>query len=402
MEVAHFTTRWGAGYTMAKTERGPMCLRFEGDEGFILDQLDGTRTVRQIVVDRLNAADDFDPAAVVDVVEILEQTGFLEQPWVDTDELIRGATRSRVVRWNDRMRAALKSQTVRVRQVDVWADWLYRHGARYVFTRGGQVVLLVLLFGGLALFVDEVHSGRFRLSGEALVTSAGLLLVLDFLATMVHEAGHALAIRHARRRILSGGFQLYLGHPAFFIDSADILMSPPRDRIRQAWFGPYASLVVAGTVAALAWFFPHLPIAHVLFNLAVLTYFTALMNLIPFLELDGYWILMDALQTTDLRPRSLSFLRREAATQRCGTGSPSPGSSVCWSRSECSARSSPSSRSARPCCSGAPSSVASRRRCGTPVCGRESPSSRSRSSCSVHWCTGWVRLRRASSVGSGS
>jgi len=33
------------------------------------------------------------------------------------------------------------------------------------------------------------------------------------------------------------------------------------------------------------------------------------MNLIPFLELDGYWMLSDIFQTVGLRPRSLSFLR---------------------------------------------------------------------------------------------
>lgn len=315
VEHVHFTTRWGAGYTMAKAPargaRPPAYLRFDEDEGAILDQLDGSRTVRELVVERLGERDDFDPETVAVVVEVLEQAGFLERPWVDTDELLRQRTKAATTRWSDRLRAAFRSQTVRFRRADVWAGWLYRHGGRFAFTRTGSVVLLVLFLAGIGFFVDDVRSGRFRLSSEALVTSAGLLLVLDIVATIIHELGHALAIRRAGRTVLSAGFQLYLGHPAFFIDSADIMLSPPRDRIRQAWFGPYASFVVAGVAATLAWLFPHAGISHVLFNLAVLTYYTVLLNLIPFLELDGYWMLTDALQTADLRPRSLAFLRRE-------------------------------------------------------------------------------------------
>ena len=92
---------------------------------------------------------------------------------------------------------------------------------------------------------------------------------------------------------------------------ADIMMSTPRERVRQAWYGPYSGFVIAGLCGGLVWFFPDAGMAQTLFNLAVLTYVTAAMNLIPFLELDGYWICMDVFQTTGLRQRSLGFLRRE-------------------------------------------------------------------------------------------
>ena len=42
-----------------------------------------------------------------------------------------------------------------------------------------------------------------------------------------------------------------------------------------------------------------------------------LLNLIPLLELDGYWILSDLIQVPDLRPRSLAFIR---ATSRTSSG----------------------------------------------------------------------------------
>jgi CRP-like cAMP-binding protein len=80
-------------------------------------------------------------------------------------------------------------------------------------------------------------------------------------------------------------------------------------RIVQSFAGPYAELIIAGAASALAWFFPDSSIAPVLFKFAGLNYFVILLNLVPMLELDGYWLLSDLIQVPDLRPRSLQFLR---------------------------------------------------------------------------------------------
>jgi CRP-like cAMP-binding protein len=52
-------------------------------------------------------------------------------------------------------------------------------------------------------------------------------------------------------------------------------------------------------------------ISPVLYKFALLNYFVIFLNLVPLLELDGYWILSDAIQLPDLRPRSLQFIRHD-------------------------------------------------------------------------------------------
>ena len=81
-------------------------------------------------------------------------------------------------------------------------------------------------------------------------------------------------------------------------------------RIVQSFAGPYAELIIAGAASLVAWAFPdwgHR--AGPVQVRASLNYFVIFLNLVPLLELDGYWILSDLIQVPDLRPRSLQFIR---------------------------------------------------------------------------------------------
>lgn len=311
IEISHHTTRWGGGYAVVRNPRGPVYLRLAAEDGRLMERFDGERTVRELVVEELQETASLDVSAATELVAELESSGFLEEPWIETYELVA----SRIAPPRERafvaVRRFAKSQTVYFPKAREMTEWGYRLGGRFLFRWYGQVVLTALLVAGLVALWANVESERFRIVGDSLAVGFGLLFVFDLLATMIHEAGHALAIRHANRSVITAGFQLYLGHPAFFIDSADILMSPTRDRIRNAWYGPYLSLVVAGTASIVAFLMPATGFGTTMFRLSILTYLTALLNLIPFLELDGYWIMVDALETPDLRPRSLSFLRHE-------------------------------------------------------------------------------------------
>ena len=116
---------------------------------------------------------------------------------------------------------------------------------------------------------------------------------------------------HYGRRVKSAGFMIYFGSPAFFVEASDSLMMERGQRIMQSAAGPFAELVLAGLASLAIVAFPDSGGADLLYKFAILNYFVIFLNLIPLLELDGYWILSDLIQMPDLRPRSLQFIQRD-------------------------------------------------------------------------------------------
>ena len=73
-------------------------------------------------------------------------------------------------------------------------------------------------------------------------------------------------------------------------------------RIAQSFGGPYFELVGSGLAAIALWLWPHGFLAPVLFSFVVINYYVLLIDLTPMLELDGYFMLSDAIRRA--RPSS--------------------------------------------------------------------------------------------------
>jgi CRP-like cAMP-binding protein len=81
--------------------------------------------------------------------------------------------------------------------------------------------------------------------------------------------------------------------------------------VLQAFAGPYGQSFGAGIASIIAWAYPQWVVSETLYRYTVLAYLNIFLNLIPILELDGYFMLSDWLRTPDLRPRSVEFLRHD-------------------------------------------------------------------------------------------
>ena len=164
---------------------------------------------------------------------------------------------------------------------------------------------------GLVAFFEVWHSHRFVLHLATPPTETLILLSLAFVLTFCHELAHAAVLVHHDRRVLGAGFFIFFGSPAFFVDASDVLMLDRGKRIQQAFAGPFAELFLAGIASLLIAASPGAVYAPLLYRFAFVNYFVILENLVPLLQLDGYWILCDMIEAPDLRPRSLAFIQSD-------------------------------------------------------------------------------------------
>jgi CRP-like cAMP-binding protein len=270
--------------------------------------MDGNHTVKEILVERFRESGDMELSGLADLVQQLRVGSFLTTPFVDVAAAV-GRGLDPVPAWRRKGREFVKTLSVDWRGAHRMVAGFYRYGLRWFFVPWIAVVMGVGAIAGFAAFLSVAGTGRFTLSSGSAAAASLLLLLMNYLLTFVHELAHAAGLVHYRRRVKSAGFMIYFGSPAFFIDSSDSLMMDRGARIVQSFAGPYAELVIAGAASLVAWAFPDSGIAPLLYKFAALNYFVIFLNLVPLLELDGYWILSDLIQVPDLRPRSLQFIR---------------------------------------------------------------------------------------------
>jgi len=147
--------------------------------------------------------------------------------------------------------------------------------------------------------------------GEALVDPAVVfgVLALAFLSLGVHELGHATACRYGGAAPGPIGVGLYLVWPAFFTDVTDSYRLDRAGRLRTDLGGLYfnAVLVLVCGAAYGATGAEFLLVAIVVMHLQMA------MQLLPFVRLDGYYLLTDLTGVPDLFARVrpvLAGLRR--------------------------------------------------------------------------------------------
>jgi Zn-dependent protease len=98
--------------------------------------------------------------------------------------------------------------------------------------------------------------------------------------------------------------------PYFFVDTSDAWFENRRRRIAVSAAGPASDLILGGVFSLCSLRLPAGALRDVLFQLAFGAYLGALFNLNPFLERDGYHILVDVLGEPGLRRRAQAQLRQ--------------------------------------------------------------------------------------------
>ncbi len=275
--------------------------------------MDGSKTLGRLVAEFARISGRLAPDQVRRVVADLAGNRMLEELPVDAFAPLKRVRRKP---WPLRLGSGLLAFAQGRRMVLTNVDWLvtlvYKAGGRLLFTRAAAALMATVALLGLVAFGFQWWTGEQSvfLSSDSYVTGALVLLGLNVVALACHEFGHALATKHAGRRVPAAGFLVYFGIPSVFVDTTDVWMAGRRARLLTTAAGPTAGLVLAGASALVGFAVPEA--APWCFKLSFAWYINAMFNLNPFLALDGYYLLMDWLEVPNLRARGLAWVAQRA------------------------------------------------------------------------------------------
>jgi len=316
IERAELRRRDGSTYYVLKNPRGErgagLYVRLEPEDLRLVDLMDGVRTVQDILVAHLERQGTFALDRLARVTAVLGANGFFGEERAPVYEKLvaRRAMRDPLTRLSLLLRKLIMWDIARWNNADRAVDVIYRFGGRLAFTRVGGTLLVLLALAGIVVWIRELGTGRHGFATVQGSYTLGILAltVLQVLSITVHEAGHALAIRHYGRRVRRLGLMIYYLFPAAYVDATDMAMASRGQRIVVSLAGPIGGATV-GAICAFVAAFEGGIVGAVAFQGASLFIFQLALNLVPILELDGYHVLVDLLDAPFLRQRSMAFAR---------------------------------------------------------------------------------------------
>lgn len=309
----------GETYWVLKNLRTDAYLRLTAEQVFLWNQMDGQSSVQDIALAYMLEYGKLAINSLILLLDQLQQKGFIA-PLVDVyGQLNQSMAQRRGVPIWRRVVQRFANTEFAIGGIDGLITRSYQIAGRWLFLRGVQWAMLVVIAAGALVFIGLLTGLLDRdvavIGGAGAVIGIITLYALQFITLMIHEWSHAIATKHFGREVRRGGFLLYMGMPAAFVDTTDIWMEPRRPRIVVSWAGPHSGFFLGGLASLALLIAPGAFLQGVLYQFAFLTYLTSFMNLNPLLKLDGYYILMDWLEIPRLREKSLAFIGKPLRTK---------------------------------------------------------------------------------------
>jgi Zn-dependent protease len=310
LEAGEGSRRW-----VLKDLRSGGFLRLSDNDAHLFQLLDGTHSLADLIGEAEQRFGPTGPARVARLLTDLGERGLLAdvQPGGEPVIALPPGRLRRLFTPRERVFAGVGARI----------EALYRHGGWLVFTRPALVALGVLAAAGVVVFVALI---ALRYGTPFVVASkiglGGLVFLLGrFVVVAVHETAHGLTMASFGRRVERAGLKLIAIFPYAFVDTSESWFEPQRRRIAIAAAGPVSDLSLGAVFGLCCLLLPHGTVRDIFFNLAFAAYVGAFFNLNPFIERDGYHILVDVLREPGLRRRAKAqFARRLAG----GGGADSP------------------------------------------------------------------------------
>jgi putative peptide zinc metalloprotease protein len=281
-------------------------LKLDAEDTALFELLDGKQTVLELLAESERLVGPGGPGRLARLVADLADRGLLE-----------GVSGLPATARETRLQRVFKPRDRTWDWIPDYFERAYRHWGRIFFTPLTATVLALLAlagFGGFTYIVGANHWTPFKVA-DRLAIGGAVFLLGRFAIVAIHELAHGLALARHGRRAPRAGLRIVLIFPYAFVDTSEAYLEPRPHRIAISAAGPASDLTLGAVFSFACAVSGKGTIGQVFFQLAFGAYLGAFFNLNPFLDRDGYNILVDVLREPFLRQRA----RQQFAQSLSGT-----------------------------------------------------------------------------------
>jgi hypothetical protein len=298
LDASEGRQRW-----VLKDTRSGTFLRLSDNDAWVFELLDGTHSLMELIA---MCEQRFGPTGATRLVRLLTDLG--ERGFLSGVAGGQALAEAPTSWWRKLVKPREKVFTGLGPRIEA----IYRGGGWVFFTRPVLTALVVLGVLGLGAFIYLI-AGRY---GTPFVVASkigwgGLVFLFGrFAVVSVHELMHGLTMASFGRRVDKAGLKAIAIFPYAFVDTSEAWFEPRRRRIAVSAAGPASDFSLGAIFALFALLLPDGTVRDIFFNLAFAAYVGAFFNLNPFIERDGYHMLVDGLNEPGLRRRAKDQLDR--------------------------------------------------------------------------------------------
>ena len=288
---------------------GGAFVRMDADDAALFELLDGNRTVAELLSEAEALVGPAGPGRLARLIADLADRGLLDGVGAATKVEEPESALARILKPRD------KTAT----WVGDYFERAYHHWGRVFFSPLTVTFLALFALAGFGAFAYIVGArfGTPFVVANRLAIGGAVFVAGRFALVAIHELAHGLALAHYKRRASRGGLRLVLIFPYAFVDTSEAYFESRAHRIVISAAGPACDLTLGALFSFACWVAPRGSISDVFFQLAFGAYVGAFFNLNPFLDRDGYQILVDFLREPGLRQRA-----RQQFAQRLSGSAP--------------------------------------------------------------------------------
>jgi putative peptide zinc metalloprotease protein len=308
----------GKTYWVVKDPVGLHYFRFQEEEYFILNMLDGQTSLDQI---KERFEDEYPPQKIT-LDELENFLGMLHRSALVLAD-VQGQGAQLLKRRGEKVRQqwlGTLSNVLCIRfkgfDPERFLNWLYPF-ARWLYSPLAVACCLVLMLAALMLVLAQFDAFLAKLpTFRDFFTPANALLLAATLGVtkVFHELGHGLTCKHFGGECHELGVMILVLTPCLYCNVSDSWMLPNKwHRAAIGLGGIYIELVLA-SIATFIWWSsePGLLNSLCLNTMFIASVTTIIFNGNPLLRYDGYYVLADVLEIPNLRQKATMILSRKA------------------------------------------------------------------------------------------